>query len=147
MKKIRNKAMHKICRMLPLLISLMFVLSVRAQQADSVAEATTPVIKNALMCEGVQNGLPVNQTIIFDVSKTSAYCWSEFDPVPVDSVIYHEWYRKGVLITRKKLAVHSPRWATYSRLPLRQADIGPWQLNITDEEGNVLKTLRFSITE
>jgi hypothetical protein len=99
------------------------------------------------MCESVQDGLPVNPTIIFDVSKNSAYCWSEFDPVPAEGVVYHEWYRKGELITRKKLAVHPPRWSTYTRLPLRQADIGPWQLNIADENGIVLRTLRFSITE
>ncbi len=119
-----------------------------AQQIDATAGANnSPVLKNAVMCEGVRDGLPINQTIIFEVSKTSAYCWSEFDPVSVDGIIYHEWYRKGELITRKKLAVHTPRWACYSSLPLRQADIGPWQLNIVDENGKILKTLRFSITE
>lgn len=147
MKKNGKKAAYAIRRMLPLIICLMFSLTVRAQQTESVAGATTLVVKNALMCEGVQDGLPVNQTIIFDTSNASAYCWTEFDPVPADGFVYHEWYRKGILITRKKLAVHSPRWTTYSRLPLRKADIGPWHLNITDEKGNVMKTLRFSITE
>jgi hypothetical protein len=106
-----------------------------------------PVLKKAVMCEGVQDGFPSHETIVFDVSKNSAYCWSEFDPVHADAVVYHEWYRKGELITRKKLAVHPPRWATYTRLPLRGTDIGPWQLNVTDDHGTVLKTLRFSITE
>jgi len=121
--------------------------TVLAAQAEKPADTVPPVVNNAVMCEGVQDGRPVNQSIVFAVSNTSVYCWSDFDPVTEDGFIYHEWYRKGVLITRKKLAVHAPRWATFSSLPLRQADIGPWHLNITDETGNVLKTLRFSITE
>lgn len=133
--------------MLVLSVWLVTGVPAAAEPAEENAGPASPAVQEAVMCEGIQDGLPVNQTIIFNVSKTSAYCWSEFDPVPADGVVYHEWYRKGVLITRKKLAVRKPRWATYSRLPLRQADIGPWHLNVTDENGNVLKTLRFSITE
>lgn len=146
MKKIK-RAINAICWLLPLGICLVSGQTVTAEQNNNIADTALPTVKSAVMCEGVQDGLPVNQTVIFNVSNSSVYCWSEFDPVPEDGVVYHEWYRKGVLITRKKLAVHTPRWATYSRLPLRQADIGPWQLKITDESGNVLKTLRFSITE
>jgi hypothetical protein len=145
--KIINKTIHTNRWMLLLGILIILGWPLMTASAESDAKASFPVIKSALMCEGVRDGLPVNQTIIFNVSSSSAYCWSEFDPVPVDGVVYHEWYRRGVLITRKKLAVHTPRWATYSRLPLRQADIGPWHLNITDENGSILKTLRFSITE
>jgi len=118
-----------------------------AEAIDSSAAVAPPTVKKAVMCEGVKDGLPVNQTIIFDGSKNSAFCWSEFDPVLAEGIVYHKWYRRGELITRKKLAVHPPRWAAYTRLPLRQADIGPWQLDITDENGSILKTLRFSITE
>jgi hypothetical protein len=118
-----------------------------AETVDSPPGDESPIVKKAVMCEGVQDGFPVNQTIIFDGSKNSAYCWSEFDPVSDEGVVFHKWYRRGELITSKKLSVHPPRWAAYTRLPLRQADIGPWHLNITDANGNVLRTLRFSITE
>lgn len=121
---------------------------VKAQGAtENIENSDTIVIDQAVMCEGVKDGLPVNQTLVFDVSKGTAYCWSNFDPVISDGVIFHEWYRKGELISRKKLAVHKPKWATYSSLRLREADIGPWQLKIVDDGGNILKTLRFSITE
>ena len=99
------------------------------------------------MCESIQNSLPVDQTIVFDVSKGSAYCWSDFDPVTEEGVIYHRWYRKGELISTHEQAVHPPRWAVQSILRLRQADVGPWRLDITNENGDILKTLRFSITK
>ena len=122
--------------------------AVKAQgTTDNPANSEKIEIAQAVMCEEVRDGLPVNQTLVFEVSKGTAYCWSNFDPVISDGVISHEWYRKGELISRKKLAVHKPKWATYSSLRLREADIGPWQLKIVDGDGNILKTLRFSITE
>lgn len=143
MKKVKTKFIY------PLILGILafFWGPVMAGTNDTPASYVSPTVQKAVMCEDVKDGLPLNQTIIFDVSKNSAYCWSEFDPVPAEGFVYHEWYRKGELITRKKLAVHPPRWATYTRLPLRQADIGPWQLIITDENGRILTTLRFSITE
>ena len=89
----------------------------------------------------------MNQTIVFDVSKGSAYCWSDFDPVTEDDIIYHKWYRSGKLISAHQRAVHPPRWAVYSVLMLRQTDVGPWRVDITNKNGDVLRTLRFSITE
>jgi len=137
----------------PLKTVLLFValvslsIPVMSQQEATPGKAASPILKKAVMCEGIQDGLPVNQTIVFDVSKGSAYCWSGFDPVEVDGVIFHQWYRNGELTSSFKLAVHPPRWANQSSLRLRQADVGPWSLNITNETGDILKTLRFSITE
>lgn len=140
-------------KMSPLKMICLFVglfslsIPVMAEQGVNPGEAVSPTLKKAVMCESVQDGLPVDQTIVFDVAKRSAYCWSDFDPVTDDSVIYHKWYRNGELISSFKLAVHPPRWAVYSSLRLRHADVGPWSLDITDENGNILKTIRFSISE
>ena len=124
-----------------------FSIQVTAEQGAAPGNAASPTLKKAVLCESIQDGLPVDQTIVFDVSKGFAYCWSDFDPVTEESVIYHKWYRNGEWITSNTLAVHPPRWATVSNLRLRQADVGPWRLDITNESGVVLKTHRFSITE
>ena len=126
---------------------VLFHIQVMAEQGPATGKTTSPVLKKSVMCESLQDGLPVNQTIVFDVSKGTAYCWSNFDPVAEEGVVYHKWYRKGELISTNKLAVHPPRWAVYSILRLRQADVGPWRLDITNENGDILKTHRFSITE
>ena len=128
-------------------VLLFFQIPVTAEQGSPPDKTTSPVLKESVMCESVQDGLPVDQTIVFDVSKGSAFCWSEFDPVTVDGVIYHKWYRNDELISSYPLAVHPPRWATKSSLRLRQADVGPWHVDITNENGDILETLRFSITE
>ncbi len=128
-------------------VLLSFQVPVIAEQELSRDKTVSPTLKKSVMSEGLREGLPVDQTIVFDVSKGSAYCWSNFDPVTKDGFIYHKWYRNGELIYDQKLVVHPPRWAAYSHLRLRKADVGPWRVDITDESGDILKTHRFSIME
>ena len=116
------------------------------------AEQTAPVgpaLKAAVTCERIKDGQPLDQTVVFDTAKASAYCWCYFDPVSSDSVIYFEWYRNETLAQKEKrsLRARPGGWATYSSLKIRQADIGPWHVNITDETGKILSILRFSVTE
>ena len=70
-----------------------------------------------------------------------------FDHVPGRTVIYHRYYFHDRLTAAVKLYLRSPAWSTYSTIQLREADKGPWRVDITDENGNVFRTLRFSISE
>ena len=70
------------------IVLVFFSLPVTAEQKETPNGTTSPTLKKAVMCESVQDGLPVDQTIVFDVSKGSAYCWSDFDPVSEDGIIY-----------------------------------------------------------
>jgi hypothetical protein len=102
---------------------------------------------HAVMCEGIQDSQPVNETVIFSVEKDKAVCFTFFNPVPEKTHIYHLWYRRDRLSAKIKLRVNPPRWSTFSRIQFRDGDKGPWRVEITDADGNLLKTLRFSITE
>ncbi|MGD8367959.1 MAG: DUF2914 domain-containing protein [Desulfobacterales bacterium] len=102
---------------------------------------------HAVMCEAIQDAQPVNETVIFSFEKEKAVCFTFFNPVPEKTHIYHLWYRRDRLNAKIKLRVNPPRWSTFSRIQFRDGDKGPWRVEITDEEGNILKTLRFSITE
>jgi hypothetical protein len=67
--------------------------------------------------------------------------------VPKQTFIHHKWYRNDVLITVKRLTINPPRWASFTSVQLRDADKGPWRVEITDEQDNTMQTLRFSITD
>jgi hypothetical protein len=112
---------------------------------------TSPPQKLALVqsvvCEDVKDGSPQNVAIAFPVSVGKVACFTAFDPVPRKMVIYHNWFRKDELNTRIRLVLQPPRWTTYSTIQLREIDKGPWRIEITDEEGQVLAILRFSITD
>ena len=102
---------------------------------------------NAVTCEGIQEFAPLNEAIVFSISIGKVYCFSDFEPVPEKTFIYHNWYFLDKLIARVKLTLKPPRWRTYSTIQLREADKGPWRVEITDSKGQGFKVLRFSITD
>jgi hypothetical protein len=51
------------------------------------------------------------------------------------------------LVTSKRLTLKPPRWATFSSIQMREGDKGPWRVEIWDEQNQLIKTLRFSVTD
>ncbi len=104
-------------------------------------------LSEAAMGEGIREGALQNQAIAFSVSLGRVICYSAFDPVPQRTFIYHNWYYRDRLSTKTRLVLMPPRWNTYSYIQLREADKGPWRVEITTEDGRLLRVLRFSITD
>ncbi len=101
----------------------------------------------ALVCEDVKDAIPVNPAITFSIAVGKIYCYTFFDQVGEDTVIYHHWIFRDRPSARIRLSLKQPRWSTYSSIQLREADKGPWRVEITDAGGRVLKILRFSVTD
>lgn len=105
------------------------------------------ILADSAMCEEIREYAPYNRAVIFSTSLGKAVCYTFFEPVPEKTVIYHHWFRRDVLSTSIKLELQPPRWATYSTIQLREADKGPWRVEITHADGKIIKTLRFSIVD
>ena len=101
----------------------------------------------AVMCEKTEDQRPFNEAIVFSIKLGHVYCFTAFDPVPQETFIYHRWYSEDKLRTKVRLTVKPPRWSTFSRVRMRTADRGPWRVEVTDKQGNIFRTLRFSITD
>lgn len=99
------------------------------------------------MCESIQNYAPIHPAVVFSIGLSRVSCYTEFDPVPKQTFVHHKWYRKDNLITVKKLTINPPSWSSFTSVQLRDADKGPWRVEITDEKDNRMQTLRFSITD
>ncbi|MEJ2520850.1 MAG: DUF2914 domain-containing protein [Desulfuromonadales bacterium] len=113
----------------------------------ATAQSAELVLGESTVCENVQNGIPEQSAVAFSVSLKRVYCYTDFSTVPEKSFAYHNWYLRDNLKASVKLTVRPPRWSTYSSIQLRDSDKGPWRIEITDEEGNILKTLRFSVID
>jgi hypothetical protein len=109
--------------------------------------AEKPTLVQATMCASLKEGSPCDAGAVFPVSQGKVLCFSSFDPVPRKTFIFHSWFHRDVLITRQKFTLNPPRWSSYSTIQLREADKGPWRVEITDQDERILETLRFSITD
>jgi Protein of unknown function (DUF2914) len=101
----------------------------------------------ALVCDDVKDGIPVNPAISFSISAGKIYCYSLFDQITEDTIVYHHWFFRDKPSARIRLNVRPPRWTTFSSIQLREADKGPWRVEISDGGGRILKTVRFSVTD
>lgn len=113
---------------------------------DGSVQEELPLAK-AVMCESVQQAAPVNQAAVFSIELGKVACFTEFEQVPHQTVVLHKWYRKDNLISVKRLSINPVHRFSHSSMQLRDADKGPWRVDVTDAHDNLLATLRFSITD
>ncbi|MGE5256316.1 MAG: DUF2914 domain-containing protein [Hyphomicrobiales bacterium] len=124
-----------------------FIVPDAHSQAAPRGSANKLSLIQALICEDMKEGIPTNPAVAFSISAGKIYCYTLFDQIPEDTVIYHHWFFRDKPSARIRLTLKSPRWSTYSSIQLREADKGPWRVEISDAGGRVLKTLRFSVTD
>lgn len=120
-----------------------------AQDLAPVIEPVSepPVLVQAQMCENIDRFLPVNPAVVFSISLGRVYCFTAFDPVYEETVVYHRWYRQDRLISNARLVLNPPKWSSFSSMQLRPADKGPWRVEIVDSQDKLMKTLRFGISD
>lgn len=132
------------------LVSLLLHSRAIPQTNENTPPQTTPqklALVHSAMCEKIEGYSPLNPAIVFSIEIGKVSCFTSFDPVPEEMFIYQKWYHKDKLSTRQKLLLKPPRWSTFSSIQLREADKGPWRVEIIDHGGNVLHVLRFSISD
>lgn len=126
--------------------SVFFLMIFSGSQAVS-QESGVLTLKEAVMCEEIKENAPVNKTIVFSIAVKKAICFTSFSEVPEKVIIYHNWYKRDKLIARMRLRLKPPQWTTFSSIPLKEKDKGPWRVEVIDPEGKLLRTLRFSLTD
>ena len=105
------------------------------------------VLVQAVMCESIENFQPVSPAVVFSISQGEVFCFSNFDPVFEKTYIVHKWYKRDKLIFTMRLTLSPPKWSSFSSMQIRDADKGPWRVEIQDVDDNLLKTLRFSMAD
>ena len=119
------------------------------EQSGSSTPASSTVfrLEQAVMCEDIKDYLPYNAAVVFSMEIGKVYCFTSFSGITKKIYIFHDWFRQDRLITTKRLLLQPPEWATTSSIQLREADKGPWRVEVRDADGQLLRVLRFSITD
>lgn len=101
----------------------------------------------AVMCEYIDEFAPQNQAVVFSIEVGKISCFTSFSGIKHSTHALHKWYRRDQLVTTKRLSLKPPSWSTYSSIQLREADKGPWRVEILNNRNQIMKTLRFSVTD
>jgi len=117
------------------------------EEATTDMSAKLLTLGQAVICEEIFANAPRNRTAVFSVAKEKVVCYTSFESVPEKTYIYHNWFHKDIPSSRLRLVLRPPSWSTYSSIQIRKTDTGPWRVEITDAKGQILRVLRFSITD
>ena len=110
-------------------------------------ETAVPLLTRAVMCETIESLEPHHIAVTFSIDAGQISCFTAFASISQETYTMHRWYRRDTLVTAKRLTLKPPSWSTYSSIQLRQADKGPWRVEIRNADDTLLKTLRFSVTD
>ena len=113
---------------------------------DTPARVDRPVIRRSAIALGVEKREPIGVTQRVSVSQQRVYCWMRVINGQGEKVTVR-WMRKRNKITETHLPVGSNSWRTWAYVSLGPSMIGPAQVEIRDENGEILETLPFEITE
>ena len=117
------------------------------QEATPVESSQELTLVKAVMCEGLRSLVPLNEAVAFSIKREEVFCFLDFDPVPEKTSIRISWFWRDERRRNPKFILYPRRWSTLDSMQLRDEDKGPWRVEVRDVEGNILKTLRFSITD
>ncbi len=74
------------------------------------------------------------------------YCFTRIESSSdEDTSIRHVWYLNGEMAGEMTLPVKGERWRTYSKKIFEGASSGAWRVDALDSDGNLLKSVRFTI--
>ncbi len=126
---------------------LFFIQSALAAEDKTDASANGMTLVRAVMCEFIDGFAPQNQAVVFSIDVGKISCFTSFDGIKSSTFTRHKWFRRDELVTTKRLTLNPPSWSTYSSIQLREADKGPWRVEILNNRNQLIKTLRFSVTD
>lgn len=114
---------------------------------NAATAVSRPKLAEALMCEDIKDLACLGPSIVFSVEKMEVFCYTRFENVKGTITVYHKWRHRDELSTQIRLKVREKNPVVFSSIQLREADKGPWQVEIVGEDGFIYKVLRFSITD
>ncbi len=113
----------------------------------AVAFASTVQVENAAIGEDVVNREVVSQGASFSTSVGKLYCFSKIANIDSHTNVVHAWYYGSEERARVSLNVSPPAWRTYSSKVIQAHEVGVWRVEILDQNGNLLDTVRFQVTQ
>lgn len=114
-----------------------------AQQAAPDSSQIT--ISKAVMATGVENREPTGVAEQFPDSVGTLYCYMVVEGDFPETQLVQVWMHGDHEMAKVPLTVKGPRWRTWSTKKIMVDWTGAWSVKIEDANGNVLKTVNFTI--
>lgn len=114
-----------------------------AQEQAKAPEAAGIKVEKIVTAASVENREPVNETSAFDKTVGRVYTWTRVTTTEAPVKIKHVYYADGKKMAEVELNVNAKTYRVWSSKSVWPGD---WKVEATDEAGNVLATVTFTVS-
>ncbi|MCB0430293.1 MAG: DUF2914 domain-containing protein [Flavobacteriales bacterium] len=116
------------------------------ENGESSTQTSSNGLIAAAICTGVTNREPEGSSNSFSAAQGRLFCYSQVGATS-SGTIHHKWYLEDKEMADIELHVGGYGWRTWSSKHITGAMKGNWKVEITDTQGAVIETLRFTVNE
>jgi len=124
---------------------IMLPLVAAAQTEKEAAAPSTALSVEAKLCTGIQDRQPVGEAESFPADVGQVYLWCRITGASGETNIHHVWLHEGKETANVTLTVKGSSWRTFSSKTIPPAWTGNWEVRVVGTDGNVLKSLTFTV--
>ena len=130
------------------LTTVLALVAICLLQPTAVQAQETPqlVVEEGVIGTDIVDRLPVGANTSFAASVDRLSCFTRITGAENPTTITHVWYFGDLERARVELSVRSLSWRTHSSKVIQAHEVGSWRVDVLDEAGSVLRTIRFEIT-
>jgi hypothetical protein len=112
---------------------------------SAFAEVESITITELVITSKIVKGKPVDSIKrLSSSSDKNLYCFTRLEsPAGVDGSIKHLWYKGDDKVAEYTLPVKGQKWRTYSKKRIPKGLAGEWRVDVVDDSGKLLKTVKF----
>jgi hypothetical protein len=116
------------------------------QEPASQETSSIKIVRSAI-CTDVVEREPMEVGESFNSSVGKLFCFTKIVGAKTPVEVTHAWYFDDTEMATVNLPVRSPNWRTYSSKIILTREVGDWHVDVIGPDGEVLKTLEFTITQ
>jgi hypothetical protein len=102
-------------------------------------------VTQGVVCRDAVDREPVDVGVEFESTVGKLFCFTKIEGVEGPVEITHVWYFGDTERARTSLPVGSSGWRTWSTKNIMDHEIGEWHVDVLDPEGELLRTVKFTI--
>lgn len=109
------------------------------------AEVDSLTVTELVITSKIIKGKPVDSIKrLSSGTDKNLYCFTRLTaPAGSEDYIKHLWYRGDEKVAEYRLPVKGEKWRTYSKKSIQKGWAGDWRVEVVDDNGKLLKTVKF----
>ena len=128
-------------------VAVVLIAGIAPPTSSSAQETPALEVSRGVISTAIVDREPENVGTSFPKDVGKLFLFTHINGATEPTEITHVWYWGDTERARVTLSIGSVSWRTNSSKVIQEHETGSWRVDVLDADGNVLKSIEFTITE